>query len=156
MPDRTRPETVSDLAAHLGFWLRFVSNHVSGAFADKIAERGVGVAEWVVMRALYDAPALAPSRVAEVIGMTRGAVTKLADKLIAKGLVRREADARDRRAQTLALTAKGRALLPKLAALADQNDEEFFGQLDPALVETIKDAMKEIVRRRGLTVIPTE
>ena len=148
--------TPSDLTSHLGFWLRFVSNAVSGAFARKLESKGVSVAEWVLMRELYGAEALAPSRVADAIGMTRGAITKLADKLIAKGLVARTADESDGRAQTLALTAKGRALIPKLAALADQNDAEFFGDLDPALIETVKAAMKDVVRRRGLKSVPTE
>jgi DNA-binding MarR family transcriptional regulator len=147
---------VSDLTAHLGYWLRFVSNHVSGAFARKLEGRGVSVVEWVVMRELYGADALAPSRVAEAIGMTRGAITKIADRLIAKGLVKRDADVADGRAQTLALTQKGRTLIPKLAALADQNDEEFFGDLDPALIATVRAAMMEVVRRRGLKSVPTE
>jgi DNA-binding MarR family transcriptional regulator len=152
MPSRP----VSDLTSHLGYWLRFVSNHVSGAFARKLADRDVSVAEWVLLRELYGAEALAPSHLAEAIGMTRGAITKLADKLIAKRLIRREADTADGRAQTLALTPKGRALIPDLATLADQNDAEFFGDLDPALVETVKSAMKDVIRRRGLKSIPTE
>jgi DNA-binding MarR family transcriptional regulator len=44
----------------------------------------------------------------------------------------------DRRYQALALTAKGRAMAPKLAALADQNDAEFFGHLNAAERESVK------------------
>ena len=50
------------------------------------------VAEWVLMRQLLDEEALAPSRLAERMGMTRGAVSKLADRLIAKSLLTRNAD----------------------------------------------------------------
>ena len=35
------------LENHTGFWLRFVSNHVSHGFARKVAGSGVTVAEWV-------------------------------------------------------------------------------------------------------------
>ena len=35
------PPPVSDLTAHLGFWLRTVSNHVSHAFAGRLAAQGV-------------------------------------------------------------------------------------------------------------------
>ena len=123
------PNDVSPLSAHLGFWLRFVSNSVSHAFSLKIAARGVTVAEWVVLRSLLDEEPMAPSALAERLGMTRGAISKLADRLIAKTLVAR-ADRNDRRSQRLALTAKGRKLTPALAALADANDGEFFGHLD--------------------------
>src|SRR3546814_7743968 len=101
---------VSDLTAHLGYWLRFVSNHVSQAFARKVEAHGVTVAEWVLLRQLLDAEPLAPSRLANRMGMTRGAVTRLADRLIAKSLLLRTADPQDGRAQTLALTAKARRL----------------------------------------------
>jgi DNA-binding MarR family transcriptional regulator len=146
---------VSPLEQHLGYWLRYVSNHVSHAFALKLAARGVTVAEWVVVRELYDAEN-APSALADRLGMTRGAISKLADRLIAKGLIRRRATAGDRRFQTLALTRRGRALAPKLAGLADQNDEEFFAGLDRATRETIETVMKDIVRRKGLRAAPVD
>lgn len=147
---------ISPLEAHLGYWLRYVSNHVSHAFARKLDARGVTVAEWVVLRELYDAEALAPSAVAERIGMTRGAVSKLADRLVAKALVARAAEGRDRRYQALSLTAAARALVPELAALADANDAEFFGHLAPAERAALAAAMKEIVRRLGLGSVPVE
>src|SRR5271167_2380174 len=148
----TRP--ASDLTAHLGYWLRHVSNHVSQTFARKVETHGVTVAEWVLMRQLLDEEALAPSRLAERLGMTRGAVTKLADRLIAKSLVAREADADDGRAQTLSLTRKGRNLVPQLAALADENDADFFGHLTPEERVGLERILKDIVERGGLQTIP--
>jgi DNA-binding MarR family transcriptional regulator len=146
-------KSISGLETHLGYWLRYVSNQVSHAFALKVRDVGVTVAEWVVLRELYDADSM-PSALAARLGLTRGAISKLADRLEAKGLIEREAPESDGRVQILALTAEGRAIVPKLAALADRNDEEFFGDLDPSLRETIETAMKEIVRRRELKPAP--
>lgn len=78
---------------------------------------------------LADEKAIAPSELASRMGMTRGAISKLADRLIAKSMLKRTADPKDGRAQTLALTSAGRALVPSLAALADTNDMEFFKHL---------------------------
>lgn len=152
----TRPTSVSPLETHLGYWLRYVSNQVSHAFARKVATLDVTVAEWVMLRELYDADALAPSALAERIGMTRGAISKLAERLCAKALVARTASDDDRRYQSLALTAMGRALVPQLAALADANDAEFFGDLKPAERKSIEAAMRGIVARHGFKTIPTE
>ena len=58
---KTPSSTVSHLEAHLGYWLRFVSNHVSHAFSRKLFARDVTVAEWVVLRELYERDAVAPS-----------------------------------------------------------------------------------------------
>jgi DNA-binding MarR family transcriptional regulator len=145
---------VSDLTSHLGYWLRFVSNHVSHAFARKLEGEGVTVAEWAVLRELYGEPSLGPSRLAERMGLTRGAISKLADRLIGKRLVRREARADDARAHELALTAAGRGLVPRLAALADRNDAEFFDHLTANERATVERVLKAVVKRRGLKSIP--
>jgi len=148
--------TVSGLTAHVGYWLRYVSNHVTQAFTRKLDGCGVTVAEWVVLRELHDTEAMAPSLLAERLGMTRGAISKLADRLIGKSLAAREADPRDGRAQTLSLTAAGRRLVPELAALADANDAEFFDHLDPADRDVLMRVLKDIVARRGLTALPLD
>jgi DNA-binding MarR family transcriptional regulator len=150
----TRP--ASDLAAHLGYWLRYVSNHVSQAFARKVEAHGVTVAEWVLMRQLLDVAALAPSRLAECMGMTRGAVSKLAERLIAKSLLVRTADPQDGRAQTLSLTRAGRSMVPKLAALADTNDAEFFDHLTAKDRAALLRTLRAIVEKRGLKSLPVE
>lgn len=147
---------VSELADHVGYWLRQVSNHVSQSFARKLAAEDVTVAEWVLLRVLYGDEPSAPSRVAETMGFTRGAVTKLADRLIAKELVLREADLRDGRAQTLALTAKGRRLTPKLAALADQNDAECFGHLSGQEMRSLRKILEETAARLALNSMPVD
>lgn len=147
---------VSDLATHLGFWLRMVSNHVSHAFAGKLADKGVTAAEWSLMRSLYGKEPTSPSRLAEEMGMTRGAITKLADRLIAKALIERAASMNDGRAQTLALTARGFGLVPELAALADRNDAEFFECLTREDRETLERLLKHLAERGHMTAIPIE
>jgi DNA-binding MarR family transcriptional regulator len=157
MPSPTPPPpAASPLEAHLGYWLRFVSNHVSHAFRLKLETRDVTVAEWVLLRELYDHEALAPSELASRLGMTRGAISKLAERLMAKSLLTRTASVDDRRFQALALTPAGHALLPQLSALADANDAEFFGHLAPGERVAIEKALREIVRRHGLRAIPVE
>jgi DNA-binding MarR family transcriptional regulator len=145
---------VSDLTSHLGYWLRHVSNHVSHAFARKLEGQKVTVAEWVVLRELYGDAPMAPSRLADELGLTRGAISKLADRLVDKGLVARRDSAEDGRAHRLALTPAGRALVPQLAGLADQNDAEFFDHLTAQERATIERVLTGIAQRRGLKAVP--
>jgi DNA-binding MarR family transcriptional regulator len=147
---------VSNLKAHLGFWLRFVSNHVSHAFARKLQASGVTVAEWVVLREMFDDEEISPGVVAERIGMTRGGVSKLVDRLVGKQLITRTDRTDDRRFQSIGLTAAGRRLVPQLAALADQNDEEFFGPLSSKERAALLASMKKLVQVHGLETLPTE
>ncbi|MEI9985523.1 MAG: MarR family transcriptional regulator [Aliidongia sp.] len=99
---------------------------------------------------------MVPSALAEALGMTRGAVSKLADRLCAKALLTRTAQEEDRRFQALALTAQGRALVPELSALADRNDAEFFGHLTEAERAGVEAVLQDIVRRHGMRTVPTE
>jgi len=145
---------VPPLSAHLGYWLRFVSNHVSYAFARKLADKDVTAAEWVVLHELYGERAVAPSSLADRLGLTRGAISKLADRLVQKNLISREDNTRDLRAHTLTLTSAGAALVPILAVLADENDVEFFGDLSAKERTAIERALKNLVTRHGLKSIP--
>lgn len=147
---------VSELTTHLGYRLRMVSNHVSHAFAGKLAAEGVTVAEWVMMRALYGKDPTPPSRLADEMGMTRGAITKLADRLIGKTLMVRAADREDGRAQTLALTPRGEGLVPKLAMLADRNDAEFFDCLTDAERTALEQMLQRLVAHGRMTATPTD
>jgi DNA-binding MarR family transcriptional regulator len=143
------------LESHTGFWLRFVSNHVSQSFARKVEGSGVTVAEWVMLREMYEAGETSPSRLAASTGLTRGAVSKLVDRLVRKSLATRAEAHEDRRYQDVKLTAAGRALVPKLAALADRNDEEFFSCLSAEERTTLMATLRKLAGAHKLKQVPT-
>lgn len=147
---------VSGLDAHLGYWLRTVSNHVSHAFKIKVETHGVTVAEWVVLRALYDADELQPSELATRLGLSRGAISKLVDRLVAKELLVVRSDEHDGRAQRVSLKPAGRRLVPKLAALADENDAEAFGHLPERQREALLEILMGIAGRLEIRGTPME
>jgi DNA-binding MarR family transcriptional regulator len=147
---------VSALEDHLGYWLRTVSNAVSSNFARKLDAEDVTVAEWAFMRMLYGIDSLAPTALSERMGMTKGAISKLAERLIAKGLVARRSNADDKRAQTLALTQRAKALIPRLAKLADKNDAEFFGTLSAVERSGLVRIVRKLAEHHDLRSVPTD
>jgi len=148
--------TTSKLTDHTGYWMRMVSNAVSQEFARKVAGQDVTVAEWSFMRALYDYEPMPPSILAEKMGMTKGAISKLAERLLVKGLVARTESKEDKRAHSLSLTSEGRDRIPVLAALADENDAEFFNTLTTEEHETLNRILKLLAERRGLNATPMD
>lgn len=144
------------LEEHTGYWLRYVSNHVSHAFARKVEAQGVTVAEWVLLREMHGTGAANPSQLAEKLGMTRGAVSKLVERLSRKKLAVRSSSEGDRRYQNVELTAEGTQLVPVLAQLADANDWEFFGHLKPEDRNKLVSMLQEIVRRHGWKELPVD
>jgi len=146
----------SHLESHLGYWLRMVSNAVSREYARKVEGQGVTVAEWVLLRALYEVVTAPPSALAERMGMTRGAITKLANRLVAKSLVSRVQNPLDGRGQTLALTPSGKALVPRLARIADHNDAGFFDALPRADRDQLERILRTLARLNHVTDIPVD
>jgi transposase len=76
-------------------------------------------------------------------------VSKVVSRLDEKGLAERQHADGNARDQRLVLTAAGRKLLPQLAALADANDEHFFGHLDTAERRAPLKAMQGLVRHQA-------
>jgi DNA-binding MarR family transcriptional regulator len=147
---------VSALETHLGYWLRLVSNQVSHEFRRKLEQRGVTVAEWVVLRKLLEAAPLAPSQVADALGMTRGAISKLNDRLLQKELIEIAASPSDGRQQLVSLTRRGQTLVPQLAAAADENDHDFFSVLTTAEQSTLRKLVMKLVREHALRGTPID
>ena len=154
--DAAQAAAVSRLEDHTGYWLRLVSNHVSQGFSHKVEAAGVTVSEWVVLRAMYDGSCTGAAALTQALGLSKGAISKLLDRLQGKGLVRKTIVEVDRRNQELALTPAGRDLVPELARLADQNDEEFFGRLPASSRAALLAALQTLVSQHQLQGVPVE
>lgn len=147
---------VTALTEHTGYWLRVVSNAVSQRFARKLAEQDVTVAEWVLMRTLHDVQDAPPSALAQQMGMTKGAISKLTDRLQEKALIESTDDPLDKRSHRLRLSEEGRRRLPLLADLADENDAHYFGALDPQERAALDRALRSLVKARRLSDVPLD
>lgn len=147
---------ISTLDAHLGFWLRFVSNQVSGQFEARLAAHGMSVSEWVALRVLYGRSDVTHARLIETLGMTKGAASKIMSRLEAKGLAKRSPAGDRLREQVLQLTEAGERLTPVLAALADENDAAFFGHLPEAQRQDLMTLMQSLVAYHRLQNVPLE
>ena len=84
-----------------------------GIVMTQIAERRfesqpISFTQWMVLIWLHQRPHASPSELSVHMGHDMGALTRVADELERKGLVRRERSERDRRAVELAITPDGR------------------------------------------------
>jgi DNA-binding MarR family transcriptional regulator len=151
---QSRQLAASPLDAHLGFWLRYVSNQVSARFQKVLEDEGTTVTEWVALRALFDKPQTSHAELIQSLGMTKGAASKVVSRLEEKGLATRRLAEGSPRGQVLALAPQGMALVPKLAALADQNDDHFFGHLSRAERNALMKTFKNLVVHHQFKEVP--
>ncbi|MEU9048665.1 MULTISPECIES: MarR family transcriptional regulator [unclassified Kitasatospora] len=135
----------SGLHNHLGYWLRRLSDEVHGRFERQLAEHGVTVAQWAVLITVYRGDATTTREVSRYVDIDVGAVSRLVDRLIAKGLISREPDPDSKRILRLTLTDQGRNLVPRLAEIADRNDAHFFADLTPDQLLQMEAWIRDLV-----------
>lgn len=146
----------ASLESHLGFWLRYVSNQVSSRFQKLLEDQGTTVTEWVALRTLFDRPETTHAELIRSLGMTKGAASKVVSRLEEKGHATRRLAEGSSREQVLALTPQGIALVPKLASLADENDDHFFGHLGRAERKALMNTFMDLVAHHQLKELPVE
>lgn len=144
------------LEVHLGYWLRLVSNRVSGTFARLLQERQLSVAEWVALNQIERGTEVTPAELADAMGMTRGAISKVLDKLESKHWITRTASREDHRVQWVSATRSGRRVLPELAAIADDNDSRFFGALDGDEQANLRKLLQKLADVHGINKLPVD
>lgn len=147
---------VPELESHLGYWLRRVSNAVSGEFSRALHAKHTSVAEWVLLRELHKRGQAAPGELAVTMGLTRGAVSKIVDKLEAKGWVQTEGKEGDSRFRVLSLTRTGLRSLPVLARIADRNDESFFDCLNAKEKSVLRQLLVKVAEHNRIHDVPTD
>ncbi|WP_333778315.1 MarR family winged helix-turn-helix transcriptional regulator [Streptomyces sp. IBSBF 3136] len=134
----------SGLHDHLGYWLRRLSDEVHSRFETELSRYDVTVSQWGVMISVYHGHDTTKA-VAAHMDIDPGAVSRLVDRLAAKGLIRREPDPASRRTVRLVLTGQGQALVPVLAELADRNDAHYFGSLDAGQRRQLEEWIRRLV-----------
>lgn len=146
----------SQLEDHLGFWLRKLSNQVSEGFAGRVKKHDCSVAQWVVLRVLFDHEALALKEIVVRVGVDQGSLSRMIDRLLLRGWVSRRENPFDRRELSISLTKEGRKLVPVLAREADDNDREFFGALTKMervqLLKTIHSLLAQNGNSEGMPI----
>jgi MarR family transcriptional regulator, lower aerobic nicotinate degradation pathway regulator len=147
---RTSLLPVSELEDHLGFWLRTLSKHVHTSFERSLQRHGVTVAQWMVLRTLYRKD-ISLNELARSIGIDQGSTSRLIDRLVIKRLIARETRPEDRRGVRLSLTTSARKLVPKLARVADDNDEFFLGRISRKDRGTLFRILKELIEKNALS-----
>lgn len=88
----------------------------------------IGTSFGYVFRLLAQAPCNL-SELAVQLGMSSPGALKVVDDMVAKGYVSRSADAHDRRAKRLLLTARGRAALERARSFHDQYEQALVQRL---------------------------
>src|SRR6201997_520200 len=131
------------LVAQLNESSRLLRNYID----HRAKERGTTRAQWIVLFRLRQNEGLSQVDLADVLELQPISLVRLLDRLVEHGLLERRHDPKDRRANRLFLTAKGRKLVDDLDSLRDAIAIDVFHDLPDKTLQTSLDTLREAKER---------
>ena len=132
----TDPHSI-DWELRLGFLIHDVSRLRRSAFDRCLKPLNVTRSQWWVLAYLSREDGMTQSQLAEELDLGKVAVGGLIDRLEKSGLVRREADASDRRVNRVFLEPKSKQLITKMRKVSHRMNAQILeGLVDERLEST--------------------
>jgi len=138
-----------DLSRNFGFLLNDVARLMRTAYDRRIKKLGLTRAQWWVLTHLYRSNGVSQTELAETLEIEKPTLGRLLDRLEAKGWVKREHDARDRRVWRVHLTKEVDPALRTMRAIAKELRRDALTGISAAERERFVDtllAIKENLR----------
>ena len=146
-PASTTPARFID--DYLLYLLARASHVVSTEFHEQLRRRGISVPVWRVLASLIGSTGETVTGLAEVCLLQQPTMTKLLDRMVRDGLVKRSQDTRDRRVVRVALTPRGETVANELAQAAKLHEAEVLARHPEAEALAIKSLLRAIMARNG-------
>jgi DNA-binding MarR family transcriptional regulator len=123
------------------------SHVISSEFHEQLRRRGVSVPVWRVLASLFGSTGETVTGLAEICLLQQPTMTKLLDRMVRDGLVKRMQDSRDRRVVRVALTPRGETMATELVQLARAHEAEVLARHPEAEAMAIKNLLRAIIAR---------
>lgn len=125
-----------------------IERHVSASRSEVMAEGDAVLWQYktLLMLRRQGAPyQLSPSRLADILGLTRGAVSARLSSLEDRGLVRRTHDVHDRRRVTVELTNEGHRAVEAMLGEEERREQAVLSVLTPAERERLAGLLRKVL-----------
>lgn len=133
----------------LGYQLAQATIATTHVFADRVgAPHELRPVEFTVLTLVHENPGVSAKQLANALAVTAPNITMWIDKLEARGLVQRERNAADRRAQHIRTTAAGGELARRAVSLLVEGERASFGVLSRAEMALLLELLHKVARCR--------
>ncbi len=121
------------------------SQLISGEFHAVVSARGITVSEWRVLASLAGSEPVSIGSLAQVTTMKQPTVTRVLDRMEAKGHVQRLQHDGDRRVTLVRITPAGARVVSRLIPLARQHEQRILEPFGLERAEALKSTLRSIV-----------
>lgn len=133
-----------DLSRNFGFILNDVARLMRTTFDRRVKPLGLTRSQWWVLNHLFRNDGVTQSELAVILDVEKPSLGRLLDRLEAKGWVRREGDAGDRRAKRVFLTEEVQPAIKAMRTAAAEVRREALAGLPPEDQERFVDILLAI------------
>lgn len=133
-----------DLSRNFGFILNDVARLMRVAFDRRVKSLGLTRSQWWVLNHLFRNNGVTQSELAEILEIEKATLGRLLDRMEAKGWIRREEHATDRRAKQVFLTEEVEPAVKAMRTAAAELRRDALGSLDAADRERFVDMLLAI------------
>ncbi len=109
------------------------------------ADFGISPAQGIVLHTIANRSSLSITDIAEILRVSRSAVTQLVDSLVKSGFVSREANPKDRRTMIISLTEEGKSKWQDFQQFHIQNMTKVFKPLNDQELKIFRDLLLKII-----------
>jgi DNA-binding MarR family transcriptional regulator len=121
------------------------SHLISGEFHRVAKAKGFTVSEWRVLASLAGNEPMSIGRLAEITVTKQPTVTRVLDRMEARGHVRRMPHEEDRRVTLVAITPSGNRLVAGLIKLAREHEHRVLEPFGLQRAADLKDTLKQMI-----------
>jgi DNA-binding MarR family transcriptional regulator len=126
-----------------------VRNALFSALEHELAPLELTASQFVVVIGAIRGRARTVNEFCQFAGIDAGPMSRLLDRLEAKGIVRRARDSLDRRQVNVELTPKGSALYPQIMEIITRVNQQFLQGFSPAEAEQLQGFLVRLLANRG-------
>lgn len=134
-----------ELHRRLGYRVSVLSRIMQSRLERMIAELGLTRLMWCVLTGVGEEGVITPSELADYIGITRPATSRLLRDMEARNMVARNGSDADGRGRTVALTPYGQQLLEAARPSVEDVNTHFTSKLEPDELVMLHASIERLV-----------
>lgn len=146
MPSSRKPDAGSFVDNYLPRLLAQASQLISSEFHAVVRQHGFSVSEWRVMASLADGGPISIGQLAQLTLTKQPTVTRLLDRMEARGQVERLPHDSDRRITLVRITRDGTKRIERLMELARQHELRVLEPFGLARAEELKSTLRKMIQ----------
>ena len=130
---------------YLAALLAQASHLISSEFHEVVRTHGLSVSEWRVLASLAGSKPISIGQLAQIAVLKQPTLTRLLDRMAARGQVERLDHDGDRRVTLVRITGAGQRTVSRLIALAREHEQRILEPFGLARAEELKATLRRII-----------